>query len=145
MDAENQEEFPFADFSIKELKEDLDETNLSLLEDIRNRYMQSLLASMVFFIFNQLCKMMKDQDLEFAKEQTNDSLQDVFFKEWERQTKKIAKKELLQINEKLQSDIKMNFLSAISNFSLPSTEDYQSLYNKALLDVQRMFEKNTKQ
>ena len=57
--------------------------------------------------------------------------------------RKQSKKEMLEVNKKLK-DEKMNYLSAISNFSLPTTEDYQYIYNKALLDVKEMFEKNTK-
>ena len=57
--------------------------------------------------------------------------------------RKQSKKEMLEVNKKLK-DEKMNYLSAIANFSLPTTEDYQSIYDKALVDTKEFFEKNTK-
>ena len=49
---------------------------------------------------------------------------------------------MLEINDQLKTE-KMNFLSAISNFSLPSTEDYQYIYDIAINDIKNLFEKNT--
>jgi hypothetical protein len=57
--------------------------------------------------------------------------------------RKQSKKEMLEVNKKLK-DEKMHYLSAISNFSLPTTEDYQSIYDKALIDTKEFFQKNTK-
>ena len=92
---------------------------------------------MVFFIFNEICRQRED---EFDK---NSSISKKFFEAWKDHTKKRAKKEILEINKKLKTDPQMNFLGAISNFSLPSTEDYQYIYDKALNEVQNIFEKNT--
>jgi hypothetical protein len=125
------------DFSIEDLKNNLAETNASLLEALKARYTQDLFGSMVFFIFNEVCKQKSDEfDLKnsFSKQ---------FFEAWKDHTKKRAKKEILEINKKLKTDPKMNFLGAVSNFSLPSTEDYQSIYDKALSEVQNIFEENT--
>jgi hypothetical protein len=125
------------DFSIEDLKNNLAETNASLLETLKGRYMQDLFGSMVFFIFNEVCKQRSDEfnhKNPFSKQ---------FFEAWKDHTKKRAKREILEINKKLKMDPQMNFLGAISNFSLPSTEDYQSIYDKALSEVQNIFEKNT--
>jgi hypothetical protein len=131
------DDFFSGDFSIEDLKNNLAETNASLLETLKGRYMQDLFGSMVFFIFNEVCKQRSD---EFNHE---NSFSKQFFEAWKDHTKKRAKREILEINKKLKTDPQMNFLGAISNFSLPSTEDYQSIYDKALSEIQNIFEKNT--
>jgi hypothetical protein len=127
------------DFSVEDLKRNLDETNLALLETLKNRYMQELIGSMVFFIFNEICQ---NKNPESDTQTKENSIAKMFFSSWLNSVKKRAKKEILEINNKLK-DNKMNFLGAISNYSLPSTEDYQDIYNKALLEVQKVFQKNT--
>jgi hypothetical protein len=125
------------DISIDDLKKNLNKTNEDLLISLRERFTQNLLTSMIFFIFNQVCRREPD---DFR---TKNSMANDFFSYWFESIKKQSKKEMLEVNKKLK-DEKMNYLSAISNFSLPTTEDYQYIYNKALLDVKEMFEKNTK-
>jgi len=125
------------DISIEDLKKNLNKTNEDLLISLRERFTQNLLTSMIFFIFNQVCKR-EPSDLYDKNSMTSN-----FFSYWFESIKKQSKKEMLEVNKKLK-DEKMNYLSAISNFSLPTTEDYQHIYNKALSDVKEMFEKNTK-
>jgi hypothetical protein len=136
----NDENPEINDFSIETLKRSLDESNNSLLESLKQRYMQELIGSMVFFIFNQMCQNAKIESGFTDKE--NGNLAQIFFSSWLKASKKEAKKEILEINKKLK-DNNMNFLGAISNYSLPSTEDYQSIYNKAILEIQKIFQKNT--
>jgi hypothetical protein len=136
----NEENIQSNDFSVEDLKRNLDESNLSLLESLKHRYIQELIGSMVFFMFNEICQSKAaDNDVIDKNEKT---IADIFFSSWLKETKKSAKKEILEINNKLKNN-NMNFLSAISNYSLPSTEDYQSIYNKALLETQKVFQKNT--
>ena len=127
------------DFSVEDLKRNLNETNLVLLETLKGRYMQELIGSMVFFIFNEICQNKTLNEDIINKDNT---VAKIFFSSWLDNAKKKSKKEILEINNKLK-DNKMNFLGAISNYSLPSTEDYQEIYNKALLEVQKIFQKNT--
>jgi hypothetical protein len=133
--------FSANDLSIEDLKRNLQDTNLALLDNLKNRFTQDLLASMIFFVFNEVCRNRDQKSSEFFDE-NDTSFAKTFFSTWYKHTKKQSKKEILEINKQLKSE-KMNFLSAISNFSLPSTEDYQSIYDKALLDIQKLFEKNT--
>jgi hypothetical protein len=127
------------DFSVEDLKRNLNETNLVLLETLKGRYMQELIGSMVFFIFNEICQNKVQNEDTINKDNT---VAKIFFSSWLDNAKKRSKKEILEINNKLK-DSKMNFLGAISNYSLPSTEDYQEIYNKALSEVQKVFQKNT--
>jgi hypothetical protein len=135
------ENFPSNDFSIDELKKNLEETNHQLLENLKNRYTQELLGSMIFFVFNEICQT-KENNPEDTNGENNPAAK-AFLSFWSKQVRKKAKKEILSINDKLK-DSKMNFLGAISNFSLPSTEDYQLIYNKAISEVEKIFQQNTK-
>jgi hypothetical protein len=92
-------------------------------------------------VFNEICKE-KDEINSDSNENTAKPFAKNFFSIWQSHVKKQSKKEILEINNQLKSK-KMNFLGAISNFSLPSTEDYQLIYNKAFSDIQKTFEKNT--
>lgn len=129
------------DLSIEDLKQNLQDSNRILFDDLKNRFTQDLLASMIFFIFNEVCRN-RDQNLSEFNDESDTSFAKTFFSTWYKHAKKQSKKEILEINNQLKNE-KMNFLNAISNFSLPSTEDYQSIYDKALLDIQKIFEKNT--
>jgi len=139
-DLEN-EDFSANDFSIERLKENLVETNQILLENLKKRYTEELLGSMIFFAFNEICQM-KNKDFDNS-EYKNNTIAENFITFWSKSVKKQAKKEMLDINNKLK-DNKMNFLGAISNFSLPSTEDYQLIYNQAISEIEKVFQKNTK-
>jgi|LauGreDrversion4_2_1035121.scaffolds.fasta_scaffold19984_6 hypothetical protein len=134
---EENEDSSIYDISIDDLKKNLNKTNEDLLISLRERFTQNLLTSMIFFIFNEICR--KESSDLYEK----DSIANKFFSYWFENMRKQSKKEMLEVNKKLK-DEKMNYLSAISNFSLPTTEDYQAIYNKALLDAKEMFEKNTK-
>lgn len=125
------------DLSIEDLKKNLDQTNQDLFLALRERFTQNLLTSMIFFLFNQICGSSSDG---FAKE---DLLGNKFFLHWFESMRKQSKKEMLEVNKKLK-DEKMHYLCAISNFSLPTTEDYQSIYDKALIDTKEFFQKNAK-
>lgn len=129
------------DFSIERLKENLVETNHILLENLKKRYMEELLGSMIFFVFNEICQMKNNQfDNE---EHKSNKIAENFISIWSKSVKKQSKKEMLDINDKLKYP-KMNFLGAISNFSLPSTEDYQLIYNQAITEIEKIFLNNTK-
>ena len=136
---EDQNNFISNSFSIDDLKKTLNETNQIFFESLKNRFTQDLLASMVFFIFNEFCRE-KNDNFESSK---RNEIAARFFSAWSLSTKKTVKKEILEINQRLKDDQKMNFLEAISDFSLPSTEDYQLIYDKAISEVQKIFEKNT--
>jgi len=129
------------DFSIEGLKKNLIQTNEALLENLKNRYMQELLGSMIFFVFNEICQS-KNNYSENTLDKKNPTA-DMFLSFWSKEVRKKAKKEMLDINDKLKHS-KMNFLGAISNFSLPSTEDYQLIYNQAISEIEKVFQKNTK-
>lgn len=136
MEEEN-EDSSIYDISIDDLKKNLNKTNEDLLVTLKERFTQNLLTSMIFFIFNEICTK------GFGEFHEKDSTANKFFSYWLENMRKQSKKEMLEVNKKLK-DEKMNYLSAISNFSLPTTEDYQHIYDKALLDTKKMFEKNTK-
>ena len=129
------------DFSIEGLKKNLIQTNEALLENLKNRYMQELLGSMIFFVFNEVCQNKNDNPTSEVDKKNQTA--DMFLSFWSKSVRKKAKKEMLDINNKLK-DSKMNFLGAISNFSLPSTEDYQLIYNQAISEIEKIFQKNTK-
>jgi len=139
-DPEN-EHFSANDFSIENLKENLIETNQQLLENLKKRYMEELLGSMIFFVFNEVCQT-RNKEFSNSESKTNEIAEN-FISFWSKSVKKQAKKEMLDINNKLKNN-KMNFLGAISNFSLPSTEDYQLIYNQAVSEIEKVFRKNTK-
>ena len=141
----NEEEddyFNMQDLSIEDLKKNLNETNKELLDSLKIRFTQNLLNSMIFFIFNQICetKQTKDRDVADVNEK---SMSNIFFSHWFKSMEKQLKKEMLTLNGKLKNE-RLNYLNAISSFSLPSTEDYQLLYNKALTDTKKFFEDNTR-
>jgi len=139
----NEKNFIANDLSIEQLKQNLYESNELLFENLKSRFTQELLASMIFFVFNETCKN-KDKYIADGSllNQNNNSTAKIFFSAWLNHIKKQSKKEILEINNQLKTE-KMNFLSAISNFSLPSTEDYQHIYDTAISDIQNLFEKNT--
>jgi hypothetical protein len=139
----NEKNFIANDLSIEQLKQNLYESNELLFENLKSRFTQELLASMIFFVFNETCRN-KDEHIADGNllNHNDSSTAKIFFSAWLNHTKKQSKKEILEINNQLKTE-KMNFLSAISNFSLPSTEDYQHIYDMAISDIQNLFEKNT--
>jgi hypothetical protein len=139
----NEKNFIANDLSIEQLKQNLYESNELLFENLKSRFTQELLASMIFFVFNETCRN-KDEHMSDGSllNHNDNSTAKIFFSTWLNHTKKQSKKEILEINNQLKTE-KMNFLSAISNFSLPSTEDYQHIYDMAISDIQNLFEKNT--
>jgi len=134
--------FSISDLSIEDLKKNLEVSNEQLLQSLKDRFTQNLLNSMIFFTFNQFCKEREKSNNEFGN-QVDKPISDIFFSHWFSSMKKQSKKEMLDVNRKLKNE-KLNYLSAISDFSLPSTEDYQLIYNEALQDIKNFFEKNTK-
>ena len=50
------------DLSIEDLKQNLQDSNRILFDDLKNRFTQDLLASMIFFVFNEACRN-RDQNL----------------------------------------------------------------------------------
>jgi hypothetical protein len=121
-------------FSIHELREDLSEQVEALRESLVERYVRDLIITMVFTMFADFFARQRGENGKNLKEE--------FISEWRKNIKKQSKKELLSINSKLKSN-KMNFLGAISDFTLPSTEDYQKMYDSAISEVESFFKKNT--
>jgi len=141
----NEEEddyFNIQDLSIEDLKKNLNETNKELLDSLKIRFTQNLLNSMVFFVFNHICETRQAKDGD-GIDLNEKSISGMFFSHWFKTMEKQLKKEMLTLNDKLKNE-RLNYLNAISSFSLPSTEDYQLLYNKALIDTKKFFEDNTR-
>lgn len=122
-----------ASFSISGLKETLEIQVDQLAEALSERYIRDLTMSMIFYMFSNMSRQIKEISGENVKEK--------FISQWKKNIKKQAKKELLSINDKLKSE-KMNFLGAISDFSIPSTEDYQKIYDYAINETCDLFNKN---
>jgi hypothetical protein len=130
-----------SDLRIKDVKESVEESNKELAESLTNRFSQDLIASMVFFVFNAVCHNI-DISNNYDVIDEEERCADKFFKEWSKAAKKQIKKELFEINKNLKTGT-MAYLGAISSFSLPSTEDYQNIYNKALRNTEHLFRQNT--
>ena len=122
-----------ASFSISGLKETLEIQVDQLAEALSERYIRDLTMSMIFYMFSNMSRQIKEISWENVKEK--------FISQWKKNIKKQARKELLSINDKLKSE-KMNFLGAISDFSIPSTEDYQKIYDYAINETCDLFNKN---
>ena len=140
------------DPTIKNIKTEIESSNENLVAGLTNRFLVDLQLNMLFHIFNYVCHQI-DQDNE--EYDLNTSLLDSesahershankFFYHWVNATKKEIKKEVKEINNKLKNK-QLSFLGAISSFSLPSTEDYQQVYNQAFKNVKNFYEKGTKQ
>lgn len=131
-----------SDLNIKDVKSSVEENNETLVVNLTNRFSQDLIASMMFFVFNAVCQHIdSNSDSDILNEKNNNSA-NRFFKEWSKAAKKQIKKEIYEINKKLNKG-SLSYLGAISSFSLPSTEDYQNIYNKALKNVGELFQNNT--
>lgn len=122
------------DVNVNNLVENIKSSNEAVLEQLKLRFSQDLIANMVFFMFNSFCAE-KDGDT------INESMKDFFLKNWKKNINKQIKVEMLEINKKFK-DEKMNYLGAISNYSMPSTEDYQEIYNKAVKFVSEVYINN---
>ena len=141
------------DPTIKNIKQEIESSNLQLVNDLTNRFLIDLQLNMLFHIFNYVCREI-DQDMidgsatdSFLKgyhhedENTSKHARN-FFNHWLAATKKEIKKEVYEINNKLKNK-ELSFIGAISSFSLPSTEDYQRIYNEAFKNVKKFYEKGT--
>jgi len=122
------------DVNVNNLVENIKISNEAILEQLKARFSQDIISNMVFFMFNAFCS-------ERTNETLDESISDFFLRNWKKNINKQIKVELLEINKKLK-DEKMNYLSAISNYSMPSTEDYQDIYNKAVKFVSDVYHKN---
>jgi hypothetical protein len=131
-----------SDLNIKDVKSSVEEANESLAYELTNRFSQDLINSMIFFVFNSVCSNIDQYNNSDVLDSDEEKCAKKFFKEWSKAAKKQIKREVFEINKKL-SQGKMSYLGAISSFSLPSTEDYQKIYNTALKNVGEMFNKNT--
>jgi hypothetical protein len=128
------------DISIKELANSIKNNNEQVLENLRLRFQNELMFNIIFFLFNNWAN---SQRSEFDSSLEEDDPAQRFFNAWYHETKKRVKKEMLEVNKNLTSNT-FEYLNAISSNSLPSTEDYQLIYNTALSDIKKMFSKNTK-
>ena len=131
--------------STSQLRSDLQLSKEDLLESLQERFFEDLLSNMVFYLFQAVTAqqtILEKQDKNFSEEvfklEENFAAKR-FFSIWQNKIKKQSKKELLEINEKLKSQ-QMQFINAISNFSITSTEEYQSIYNSALSAVKEIFD-----
>lgn len=131
-----------SDLNIKDVKFSVEQSNEELAYELTNRFSQDLINSMIFFVFNSVCSNIDQHRNSDTLEPDEDNYSKKFFKEWSKAAKKQIKKEVFEINKKL-SHGQMSYLGAISSFSLPSTEDYQKIYNTALKNTGEMFHKNT--
>lgn len=133
--------------SIAEIKDDLEKSNEELLYSLEERFLEDLMLNMVFYLFQSVSVSQSQMpESEFGGEENNrnkveNTAAKNFINAWQKKIKKSSKKELLEINENLKSE-KLHFLNAISNFSMISTEEYQSIYDEALRSVQKIFEEN---
>lgn len=130
--------------SISEIKDDLEKSNEELLYSLGERFLEDLITNMVFYLFQSVTMMqsqMPQQEQDTQIKEIENSAAKIFIQAWRKKIKKSSKKELLEINNSLKSE-KMHFLNAISNFSMTSTEEYQSIYDEALGTVQKIFEDN---
>ena len=122
------------DINVNNLVENIKNSNEAVLEQLKARFSQDIIANMVFFMFNAFCSERNNGTLD-------ESTSEYFLKNWKKNINKQIKVEMLEVNKKFK-DEKMNYLSAISNYSMPSTEDYQDLYNKAVKFVSDIYTKN---
>ena len=122
------------DINVNNLVENIKISNNAVLEQLKARFSQDIVSNMVFFMFNAFCSERRNETLD-------ESMSDFFLKNWRKNINKQIKVEVLEINKKLK-DEKMNYLNAISNYSMPSTEDYQDIYNKAIKFVSDIYTKN---
>lgn len=133
--------------STSQLRNDLELSKEDLLENLQERFFEDLVSNMVFYLFQAVTaqqtileKQDKNLTQEFSELEENTAAKK-FFSHWQDKIKKQSKKELLEINQKLKSQ-QMQFINAISNFSITSTEEYQAIYNSALLGVKEIFDES---
>lgn len=122
------------DINVNHLVENIKISNETVLEQLKVRFSQDLIANMVFFMFEAFCS-------ERENSTTEESMKDFFIRNWKKNINKQIKVEMLEINKKFK-DEKMNYLGAISSYSMPSTEDYQEIYNKAVKFVSDVYINN---
>lgn len=122
------------DVNVNNLVENIKISNEAILEQLKARFSQDLIANMVFFMFNAFCA-------EKQSATPTESMEDYFLRNWKKNINKQIRSEMLEINKKFK-DEKMNYLGAISNYSMPSTEDYQEIYNKAIKFVSDVYINN---
>jgi hypothetical protein len=130
--------------SIAQIKDDLKKSNEELLYSLEERFLEDLVTNMVFYLFQSVSMMqsqMPQREQEPEMQKIENSAAKTFIETWKKKIKKSSKKELLEINNSLKSET-LHFLNAISDFSIASTEEYQSIYDEALKTVQRIFEEN---
>jgi hypothetical protein len=129
------------DPTIKEIKKEIEFSNENLLEELTKRFLIDIQANMLFFVFNFVCSQI-DFNSDDSDTKSDKKHSQKFFDTWLTETKKRIKNEMSDINKKL-NDKDMSYLGAISSFSLPSTEDYQKVYNDAFKNVKTLFDKAT--
>lgn len=137
--------FPNFDVSLADLIKSSGETNSNVLEGLKARFSNDLILSMLFFLFNTwAANQRENEDSDTLNPEHEKDPAKRFFDFWYKATKKQIKKEILEINKKMKNG-QLGYLGAISGYTLPSTEDYQAIYNQALKETKKMFDKNTKE
>jgi hypothetical protein len=116
--------------------------DLSLNSVVEEKLLNSLHASMLFFVFDHVCSLLSEEsdsvdDLEVHRE---------FFKEW----KNFANAEIIQedikiVNKELNTDFNIfsNILKG-DNYMSESTELYQEKYYSILSKIEKNFFRNFK-
>lgn len=132
---------PNFDVLLTDLIKSSGETNSNVLESLKARFSNDLILSMLFFLFNTWATNQRENSDTLEQDESDPAKK--FFDFWYKATKKQIKKEILEINKKMKTG-QLEYLGAISGYTLPSTEDYQVIYNQALKETKKMFEKNTK-
>jgi hypothetical protein len=104
---------------------------------IENKLRENLKWSMLFFVFNIVCKMSSGK-------QSNNNVHKDFFKQWKRFiVKNLVKQDLEAINTILNSPENTLYAEFFPNHkAIESTELYQEKYNNIIKNIEIFFNKN---
>ena len=127
--------------SKKKYKSELDKHRDKALDPvIEQKLFESLSQSMLFFVFDQVCNFIADEEGREEKL----GVHRAFFNEWKAfVNENIIKEDLAIVNKKLLSDHNI-FYNVLSNKdeTIESTEIYQEKYYKILADLEKNFFEN---
>jgi len=131
-------DIPKADL-VNHLKKSAEE----MADTLRDRFSRDLMFNMTFFLFNLMSKKMVES-VESKTTGKTSTLAEHFINTWESETKKQIAPELKDMNDQLNSNKHTALMQAMCDYELPSTEDFQKIYSKAIADTVAMFKRNTK-
>lgn len=121
--------------STKALQDTAESRQEELSKDLKERFIKDISFNMVFYCFSVL-----DKYFTASSGDSETSLINNFKKGWTEGTKNQISKEISQINESLRANKHGKFAQAICNYSLPSTEEVNMTYNKAIAEALGFFE-----